>query len=102
MTVKDVLMGARELLAKGWIQRDWARNLAGDSVLWSDPAATHFCSMGAIGRMAGDSSALREGAREAFMDANDLERAVADWNDAPGRTQAEVLAAFDKAIAEQP
>ena len=88
MTTKEILIEARKLVEKGWYQ---GRDIVGC-----------VCATDAI------MTACRSGGgspTEAFYH---LRRAnnipiyigIIGWNDAPGRTQAEVLAAFDKAIAE--
>lgn len=85
----DVLKKARELVARpgGWCQGDV---FGGDAC----------CALGATSSVVSD-----DGDDGPASDAEDILRKaigtnrLADWNDAPGRTQAEVVAAFDKAIA---
>lgn len=100
-TTKEILAEARELIAKGWTQGTPARNADGDDCGVYESEAQCFCSLGALWRAAGGigvavdaANALRAGAT------GSLASSISFWNDAPGRTQAEVLAAFDKAIAE--
>lgn len=60
---------------------------------------TSFCVLGSLAEVL-QSSTLS--VSRLFARANGLEEyyiAIAEWNDTPGRTHAEVMAAFDKAIA---
>lgn len=83
--VADKLREAKALIERGWCQ---GRMATGDG---------RVCIRGAI------LGAFTEEAEERRADAL-LKKAagfsgyLGDWNDLPGRTQAEVLAAFDKAI----
>ena len=95
-TVADVLDAAADLLEKpkGWTQKTSARDFKGREVPASSPSATCFCVMGAIARVVGDNSSVRQ------SEARDRLRPllptfyISDWNDAPGRTQSEVVAAL--------
>lgn len=92
MTTGEVLKAARALVTEGWTQFSSRAVIDGQDC---------YCVMGAL-----NSAARTLGAMDAVHLA--IQRAlgiigtgaVTTWNDAPGRTQAEVLAAFDKAIAE--
>jgi hypothetical protein len=92
MTTHEVLVKARNLIGRdGWVQRDWGA-----------PGGPR-CAVGVISDSGGD-GASRITARRAVAEAAGVEDdgwggAVITWNNAPGRTKAEVLAAFDKAIA---
>ena len=95
---KTVLENARALVANGWTQGAFARTESGlicDDVMHD--RATSFCILGAIERSAQnwfeDTSA-----RKIMRKATDERITLGCWNDAPERTQAEVLAAFDRAI----
>jgi hypothetical protein len=88
--VADKLREARALIERGWCQGDY---VCGTSVcvygaiqatLYGDP---EDCSVTA------DEEEVVVLLKEATGSA-----ALVQWNDCPGRTQAEVLAAFDKAI----
>lgn len=100
MNTRTILTKARALIKKGWAQGAFARDKDGKIALIKGKQATCFCITGAVCRIS--SSYIMQG--DCF---ESLKRAlrlptladVARWNDAPGRTQAEVLAAFDKAIA---
>jgi hypothetical protein len=103
--VRDVLRDAAELLrTKGWTQGKFARADDGERVeVMADDAAC-FCTLGAVYRITDRLPGICE---ERAVDA--LARAVggcadvtaaahvAVWNDAPGRTLPEVLAAFERA-----
>lgn len=102
-TAKQILEEARTLVEKGWCQRDYARTAAGNGVCWDSLLACKFCSSGALIRVGHQSRThglvppfLK--AQAAFLQVIESPD-IALWNDAPGRTQADVLAAFDKAIA---
>lgn len=102
-TTLETLRAARELIAKpgGWTQEFFARNASGERTNKFGPDAVCFCAYGAIDRAAGHSfSEADRRFMEALFDATGRDD-VADWNDAPGRTQAEVVALFDKAIAAE-
>lgn len=98
MNTIEILKAARELIAKpnGWTQRVMARNDSGAAVAASDSEASCFCAWGAIRAAGGDWEwpALKA------LDGVAGER-VETFNDAPGRTQAEVVAKFDEAIAAE-
>lgn len=93
---KETLKVARDLIAQGWVQ----------DVMYSDGG---YCSIGAIEKAAwpgpGSSTSYGEyyGACAAITKALGIQTTeprveIIQWNDAAGRTQAQVLAAFDKAI----
>jgi hypothetical protein len=94
-----VLTGARALLAdeQRWCQRSFARTWLDIPVPVQSTFARRYCALGAILR-AGRELGLPAGkAREAIK--WQTAHSVADWNDDPLRTHAEVIAAFDGAIA---
>lgn len=86
-TTHEILIAARALIdtPKKWVKSAYHREKNG---LHSYCAAGALISVEAPGRTAYDCLAEAIGYR-----------CVSDWNDAPERTHAEVLAAFDKAIA---
>ncbi len=96
-----VLEAARDLLARdgGWTQRACARDVDGREVDELSDRAVAFDLLGALTR------AGRDASRDAVHDAMAQLRAgigfktLGDWNDAPGRTQAEAIALLDSAIA---
>ena len=97
--IAKVLRDARALLAKrgGWGQGNFAYNSLGFPEMIGSSHAVCFCSMGAIKKVA----PTNDDAQNACLAvANTLAgRNIIDWNDQPGRRKAQVLAAFDNAIA---
>ena len=83
-----ILRGARGLIEnpEGWTKHAYARKETGKWARVWDKKAACFCTVGAI---------LRSGGFHPFFE----DAYLALWNDAPGRTHAEVLSAFDEAIA---
>ena len=100
MTTLEVLRAARERIAKGWTRGTAARNAAGRSVNVRDPGAVQFCAVGAIMAACDGDTDTACVIRDLFADANGLDDPVSTWNDSR-RTQADVLAAFDRAIARE-
>jgi hypothetical protein len=84
--VAEKLREARALIERGWCQGHTRSNGS-------------FCAWGAL-REAAFLSPVYWNATETFQRAVPPTQriGIADWNDAPERTQAEVLAAFGKAI----
>lgn len=82
-TTKQILTEARELVSKGWVQGEYERDGC-------------YCLVGAINEVRGDSHGYAEAIGTMFKL---IGNSLSDWNDMPERTQAEVVAAFDKAIA---
>ena len=100
---RQILMNGRELVAQGWSQGADARDMDQRPVHpWSSEARS-WSVLGAI--ICGDST--RQGrvpidrlAEAAVLLAGAVDTAsLSKWNDQPGRTQAEALAAFDAALA---
>jgi hypothetical protein len=88
------LRAMRELLTPegAWTQGVEARRADGRSVGFNDPIACSWCLAGAkwrVGDLASNRPWLALG-----LDS------VSAWNDAPGRTQADVLALLDAKIKE--
>jgi len=109
----DVLKRARELLANGWKQGWFAYDAGGQETSSFSRDAVCFCCHGAIDRAVFEIARGRNDysvwpieatATSLLMKAihrnvgSTFEPCIADWNDAPERTQDEVLAAFDEAI----
>jgi hypothetical protein len=102
MDAVDVLMEARAYIEKGWCQGAAAKDEFGQSVEWEqrlNGIARSWCALGAIT----DGAGLRLQSPELRDAEHLLQRVVGDgwiavWNDSPGRTQEEVLEAFDRAI----
>ena len=97
LTVADVLNRAADLIEPegAWMQDNYTRNLQS------------FCPLGAIAHVAGvgcthASQHPASFALSRYLDPSDPSpgRVVARWNDAPERTQAEVVAALRQAAAD--
>jgi hypothetical protein len=100
IAVATKLREARALIERGWTQGGYARTVGGRIIGPKEAKASCWCSLGAIFAVTDvDDCYLVANAVE---DAAETENIV-HWNDAPERTQADVLAAFDRAIelAEQ-
>lgn len=97
MTTVELLKAARAKIEQGWCQGTMAKEQRGRM---RGPKESYSCSWCVLGALAA-ASTLEE--LNPYRTARTLMEAVvapslSAWNDAPGRTQAEVLAAFDKAI----
>src|SRR5438105_478768 len=102
----EILRQARALIERGWCQEAVAldsKSVVVDPIS-GDPVAV--CVNGAIRRAVGyhwrsgiDDTPFRN-AQEALESAAGA-ASIAVWNDAPKRTQAQVLALFDRAIAAE-
>lgn len=101
MTPLTLLQNTRALIVRGWNQGTFAQNAKGEAVTSGDPEACSWCLIGALGTAAKDHET-------AFDRAYDILRklmpigsySLSLWNDLPGRTQADVLALIDRAIAQ--
>lgn len=106
-TTVDILREARGLVARGWTQGSYARDEQGKELCVCDDRAVSWCTLGAIREaQARVASTFDEADRaEELLGkvACDDWAAIPDWNDEDGRTQADVLNAYDRAIqlAEQ-
>ena len=101
LPVIDTLKGARDLVAQGWTKGVFARDAADHAVTAVNGKAVCWCASGAILWMRGGDFFVdhdRKSAEALFKIAAGT-RSISTWNDDPARTQAEVIAAFDKAIA---
>jgi hypothetical protein len=97
--VSDKLREAKALIEKGWTQHLSAADELGMEVDKFDPAATCFCLYGAFDRAFSVQPIANCEAGWRFLKDAIGEPQPIGWNDRKGRTQAEVLAAFDRAIA---
>jgi len=99
---REVLVKARELVEKGWTKGAMARNKYRHRVQFDSLCAVKFCAIGAISRSAKDRPSDQEkldiSARKAIRKINELD-SISVFNDSDDTTKADVLAAFDKAIA---
>jgi hypothetical protein len=92
---RDVLRRAKGLVAKEWAQGDM--NVGGHSA--SGFTSAPYCALTAIWAVT-----LNVAAANALVATLGVEtrREVALWNDAPERTQADVVALYDAALTGQP
>lgn len=124
-TTATILAQAKQLLIdKGWTQHDYSKPVAGaDRGLaydFPERYAGCFCAMGAIYAAVNVSPVNDLSARSpdgftaacalaaqvdpcfgSYTPSRMADGAVGQWNDAPGRTLTEVLAAFDAAISKE-
>jgi hypothetical protein len=99
-----VLASAADLIEVegAWTQRVFARNAEGEETGLSEcrGPAVCWCALGAISKIAGNDDLLVERAEYALMRLLRCEvDGIANWNDAPERTQAEVVAKLREAAA---
>lgn len=94
--VADVLERAAALLEPegAWTQAAYARGKSGRIVNPQSKAAVCFCMAGAVERAKGDDETLDE---RRFIRMAIKRQYIPGWNDAPGRTQTEVVAALREA-----
>lgn len=99
MSTVEVLKRARETISKPerWTQGAYARDARGYPIGVGHSDAVCFCATGAIARGAPDPEARALAQMGVRIGRRPVE-GLAAWNDAPERTHAEVLAAFDSAI----
>lgn len=100
-STSEVLRAARALVEKGWTRGGYSHDAKGEQCSYTDPQAVEFCAFYAIVR-ALTTEGWADGCWDALKAAAGSDSIII-WNDAPGLTQAEVLAAFSAAIeaAEQ-
>jgi hypothetical protein len=101
LTVSEVLAKAADLIEPegAWSNDDVARDRAGEMTFAADPSAVCWCALGAIWHASvgtGVNDYLIENAVLRIIEGD----SIAAWNDAPGRTQAEVVAALRAASAK--
>src|SRR5579862_6816673 len=109
-TVAAVLARARTLIEGGWTQGAFARDARGFAVEATECDAVTFCMIGAIEKAAGQlwphehllalMVDTEEDAKKVLARDPELaDYSLSSYNDAQGRTQAEVLALFDRTLA---
>jgi hypothetical protein len=107
--VEELLLATRERLAFGWVQGTTLQDLGGDPT--SDPAeAARFCVLGAFAHASHSlhsdvytyRSAMQRLCEVIDPEGSAPEVVIPIWNDALERTQGDVLAAFDTALARSP
>jgi hypothetical protein len=94
---RDVLIAARAKIAdeKNWTQHHYARNARGFSIAASDKKACQWCAGGAL--IAVHPTGILSDYVAADLLRREMDGAISHFNDT--HTHAEVLSAFDKAIA---
>jgi hypothetical protein len=99
LSVADVLDRAADLIEPegAWSDGDVARDRSGNATYSMDPGAVCWCALGAIWREA-EIAGINRYASEIPM-AELVGGSVAIFNDAPGRTQAEVVAKLREAAS---
>lgn len=99
MNTKELLIAARARIEKPerWTQMSLARDAKRRSVKPLDADAVCWCSLGAIYSQCPQSKSLSLAIRALGSAMSNNESFIADYNDS--HTHAEVLAAFDQAIA---
>lgn len=91
VTAKDVLHRTADLLEEfGWVQCSFGQDALGNEVSPTSPHVDRFCVLGAMGRACVDLG-LDYGDREGFYGKNPPSGHWMAFNDAKGRTKAEVV-----------
>lgn len=101
LTIGDVLDKAADLIEPegAWTQEAYGRDANGLECQVVEEAVC-FCAMGAIYKAAGKIGEFEHDADLIAPLALLLDEGIDDWNDAPGRTQAEVVAKLREAAAK--
>ena len=106
MTALEILVAARDLVAKGWCQGTLARDSCNEYVRYFSSEAAFFCTLGAVFRahytLGSDNASERTRALSLLEEElpKGYRPAVSEWNDAKERKQ-EVVALFDAAIVKE-
>jgi len=102
VTTAEILRKAADLIEPEgkWTQGYYARNSSGDIRVATDSEAVCWCAIGAI-RKVSHTTASREAIVVAQMLGFKGSDELVNWNDAKGRTQAEVVAALRAAADAQ-
>jgi len=101
MKTSKILRAARRKIrtptqwTKGW----YARDVDGHTVSSRCPEAVCWCGYGAVSFVVSSANLSGIGVYSALYAA--VGKSFISWQDAPERTHAEVLVAFDRAIAER-
>lgn len=96
----EILKAARDLLVRDgrWTQRACARDASGREVDELSERAVSFDLLGAITRAGRNSGQDAHAIVIAHLRAGVGFKTLGDWNDTPGRSQADVVALLDAAI----
>lgn len=98
-TVAATLREALGFVGRGWTQGASARTTSGAADWPRSPMAVCWCADGAI--CATGCSLPEQFAALAALGRVTDSYSIIYWNDTPGRTQADVIDAFERAIAAQ-
>ena len=100
MSAKDILVAAKALISKpeNWTQEVCARDAFGMPVASNDGAAICWCSIGAINRV--EHSGKDYNHALTTLESLVPHGSIPSFNDFPDRKHEEILALFDRAIAE--
>lgn len=95
----DILRAAKRLIdtPDKWCQGTIAKGKSGRPVLRDGGYATSYCMVGAVGKAARAAKFDRPILPDVFTGLGEYHPGI--WNDRGGRTHAEVMQAFDRAIA---
>ena len=105
MTPKEILIAARAKIEapERWTQGAFAKTAKRNKANPNSPRAVCWCILGAVSAVTGDNPNRPDRAISSRLAAatnvDAYNECVIEWNDAPERAHAEVLAAFDRAIA---
>ena len=96
---------AAEIVKQGWCQNSFARDKDGNVSDIMSPDATCFCAAGAISKSREESQLSTDDALTARLEvmytfSDVVGDTIVHYNDAPGRTQAEVVEALFKTAAK--
>lgn len=94
---------AADLVERGWCRVFLAEDANGDIAEACGPSACKWCLIGAIYRVCPTRESrfgLQRAVRAELGLGNTRANAVADWNDAPGRTQSEVVGVLRRVARE--
>lgn len=87
--ITQILNDAADLVSRGWTQRTYARDAQRAPCPWDSPDAASWCMSGAVSRAA--RSVGDEVASAAYEFCWRFMGDMSAWNDAPERTQDEVV-----------
>ena len=109
MAMRDIFTDAKSKCETGWCQHHYARNERGEEINVNAATAVCWCADGAILAAIREQHTIHELIHYSDaiteFESNGIEPAgrrtipITIWNDHPDRTQAEVVAAFERAIA---
>lgn len=97
MTTLEVLKIGRARIARGWCRFSLAENSQGHSCDPEGLQAVAWCALGGLMHDSHWGFSTAFDSLAAMLGSSHL----ADWNNQPHRTQADVLALYDKAIAAE-